>query len=106
MDKSVLMLIGTDAPPPPRFLEQLEFKLVDKIKILGLEIHRNPENLYECPSHKINEITKIVRFWDRFFLSLPGTPKNILWGTLNIAKTMILFQISYLLPPVRNKLQQ
>ena len=34
------------------------------------------------------KITKIINFWERFYLSLPGR--------LNIAKTLLLSQISYL----------
>ena len=72
----------------PDFINQFEFELVDKIKILGLEISGKADNLPDCHGNTINKITKIVTFWDRFFLSLPGR--------LNITKTMILSQISYL----------
>ena len=87
MDKSVIMFVGSDDPPPD-FINQFEFVVVDKIKILGLEISSKADNLPDCHGNTINKITKIVTFWDRFFLSLPGR--------LNITKTMILSQISYL----------
>ena len=81
MDKSVLMYIGVDTPPPA-FLNNFEFKLVDKIKILGIEISSNPSLLHLCHEKMVLKITQIISFWERFFLSLPGR--------INIAKTMIL----------------
>ena len=87
MDKSVLMYIGVDTPPPA-FLNNFEFKLVDKIKILGIEISSNPSLLHLCHEKTVLKITQIIHFWERFFLSLPGR--------INIVKTMILSQISYL----------
>ena len=81
MDKSVLMYIGVDTPPPA-FLNNFEFKLVDKIKILGIEISSNPSLLHLCHKKMVLKITQIISFWERFFLSLPGR--------INIAKTMIL----------------
>ena len=47
MDKSVLMYIGSD-DPPPRYLNDFEFALVDKIKILGLVINREASHLQDC----------------------------------------------------------
>ena len=60
----------------PDFINQFEFELVDKIKILGLEISGKADNLPDCHGNTINKITKIVTFWDRFFLSLPGRLYN------------------------------
>ena len=98
MDKSVIMYIGVDTPPPA-YLNNFEFKLVDKIKILGIEISSNPSLLHACHDKTVLKITQIIRFWERFFLSLPGR--------INIAKTMILSQISYLgciIPPSRDQI--
>ena len=61
MDKSVTMYIGADTPPPP-FLGNFEFKVVDKIKILGLEISKKPDNLHCCHEKTITKITQIVHF--------------------------------------------
>ena len=98
MDKSVFMYIGVDTPPPA-FLNNFEFKLVDKIKILGIEISSNPSLLHLYHEKTVIKITQIIRFWERFFLSLPGR--------INIAITMILSQISYLgciIPPSREQI--
>ena len=94
----MIMYIGVDTPPPA-FLNNFEFKLVDKIKILGIEISSNPSLLHLCHDKTVLKITQIIRFWERFFLSLPGR--------INIAKTMILSQISYLgciIPPSRDQI--
>ena len=87
MDKSSIMYIGSD-DPPPRYLYDFEFALVDKIKILGLTINREATRLQDCHEATVIKIRKIATFWDRFFLSLPGR--------INIAKTMMLSQLSYL----------
>ena len=47
MDKSFLMYIGSD-DPPPGYLHEFEFALVDKIKILGLTINREATRLQDC----------------------------------------------------------
>ena len=86
-EKSAIMYVGDDGPPPP-FLAEFNFKVVDKIKLLGISINRNIENLGNCHTSTILNITRIINFWDRFYLSLPGR--------INIAKTLLLSQISYL----------
>ena len=87
MDKSAIMLVGSN-DPPPEFLNTYDFQLVDKIKILGLEITDVPLDRSLCHTKTIDKIVRIVNFWDRFHLSLPGR--------ITIAKTLILSQISYL----------
>ena len=87
MDKSVIMLVGSN-DPPPEFLNTYDFQLVERIKILGLEIGNVQSDLSLCHTKTIEKIVRIVNFWDRFHLSLPGR--------INIAKTLILSQISYL----------
>ena len=69
MDKSVLMYIGSD-DPPPRYLNGFEFALVDKIKILGLVINREASHLQDCHEATVIKIRKIATFWDRFFFKL------------------------------------
>ena len=78
----MLMYAGSD-DPVPEYLSQYEFKLVDCITILGMKIDRKLDKLQDC-----HIATTIINFWDRFYLSLPGR--------INIAKTLILSQISYL----------
>ena len=87
LDKSALMYIGSDQPLPEYAL-QYGFTVVDHITILGMKIKKNLENLSECHIVTEQKITKIINFWERFNLSLPGR--------INIAKTLLLSQISYL----------
>ena len=69
MDKSVFMYIGVDTPPPA-FLNNFEFKLVDKIKILGIEISSNPSLL-----HLYHEKTVLKTvFWIRIHLNPDPDP--------------------------------
>ena len=81
------MYIGSNQPLPEYAL-QYGFKVVDHITILGMKIKKNLENLSDCHIVTEQKITKIINFWERFNLSLPGR--------INIAKTLLLSQISYL----------
>ena len=87
MEKSCIMYIGSDDPAPD-FLAQFDFEPVDSIKILGMNINNKVDNLQDCHTSTVEKVTKIINFWSRFYLSLPGR--------INIAKTLILSQISYL----------
>jgi hypothetical protein len=86
IDKSMVMYIGSDDPAPDYILES-GFQVVDKVKILGVEISRKYQDLNTNFNGTIDKITKICRFWERFRLSLPGR--------INVAKTLMLSQISY-----------
>ena len=86
LDKSAIMYVG-DMGPPPDYLREFDFQVVDQIKLLGLNIDKKLENLNECHTDTILKMTRIVNFWDRFFLSLPGR--------ISIAKTFLLSQLSY-----------
>ena len=65
-----------------------------------MKINKHLDNLSECHNATVQKIAKIINFWSRFYLSLPGR--------INIAKTLILSQISYLgciITPTRETLQ-
>ena len=82
------MYVGDQGPPPPpQYLREFDFQVVDKVKLLGLDIDKNLEHLKDCHNDTVLKMTRIVNFWDRFYLSLPGR--------INIAKTFLLSQISY-----------
>ena len=87
MEKSAIMYVGDNGPPPP-FLAEFEFSIVDNFKLLGIDINKNNENLSNCHTVTILRLTRIINFWERFYLSLPGR--------INIAKTLLLSQINYL----------
>jgi hypothetical protein len=87
VDKTVLMQIGSIRQPSQEILD-LGFTLVDKIKILGMEIdqsllnlNENFENIHVC-------IKKIISYWKRYNLTLPGR--------INIAKSLLVSLINYL----------
>ena len=98
-DKSFIMYVVSNNPPPA-YLSDYDFEVADSITILGIQINKHLDNLSECHNATVQKIAKIINFWSRFYLSLPGR--------INIAKTLILSQISYLgciITPTRETLQ-
>jgi exonuclease III len=73
-------------PAPPR--NSNGFPIVDKLTILGFELTKNHKDLTGNFNKVIQKIGKIANFWSRFRLSLPGR--------LNIAKCLMLSQVSYI----------
>ena len=98
-DKSFIMYVVSNNPPSA-YLSDYDFEVADSITILGIQINKHLDNLSECHNATVQKIAKIINFWSRFYLSLPGR--------INIAKTLILSQISYLgciITPTRETLQ-
>ena len=86
LEKSVLMPIGTtDAGDP--LLNESGFTVADSVPLLGFKITNNLANLTTDHEKTIQKIRKIINFWNRFGLSLPGR--------INIAKSLLLSQINY-----------
>ena len=81
------MRIG-DRRPLSNEIKELGFSEADSIKILGLEIDYDLNCLSTCHDLTIQKIAKISNFWKHINLSLPGR--------INIIKTLMLSQISYL----------
>ena len=81
------MYVGSNEPVLI-YVREFDFQIVDSITILGMSIHKNIDNLSDCHLAMELKVTKIINFWDRFYLSLPGR--------LNIVKTLLLSHISYL----------
>jgi hypothetical protein len=89
VDKSALMIVGTDNVP--HFAAISGFDIVNEIKILGVSVTKNYEDLSNNYNNKTEiKLTNISNFWKRFNLSLIGR--------INIAKTLMLSQIGYLGP--------
>jgi hypothetical protein len=59
-----------------------------KIKLLGMEIDNKLHCLLNVHNRTVDKISNTLRFWSRFYLSLPGR--------INIVKTFCLSQITYL----------
>jgi exonuclease III len=86
VDKSQIMLTGFEGPVPDYVL-QSGFMVSDKLKILGFEITKNFRDLESNFQGALQKIRSLVTFWSRFRLSLSGR--------INVAKTLMLSQISY-----------
>jgi hypothetical protein len=60
---------------------------VTSLKILGFEVTKNSENLEQNLNKAIDKIKNIIRFWNRFRLSLIGR--------INMAKTLLISQLNF-----------
>ena len=69
-------------------LAESGFTISDNITILGMNIKADFSNLLDCHTLAIEKIRKIIAFWQRFNLSLPGG--------IGITKNLLLPQINYL----------
>ncbi len=72
LEKSFLMRIGNlDGDIPPA-ISNLGFNFTNKIKLLGFTL----QNYGDLTASNYEQVTlridKLIRFWERFFLSLPG----------------------------------
>jgi hypothetical protein len=85
-DKTMIMPIG--AVDDIDNIDTAGFTKVDNITLLGLEISKDADN-FENSFRKIyTKIQNLVRFWERFHLSLPGR--------IAVLKTLLIPQINYL----------
>ncbi len=87
VDKTVLMQIGNIVPPSQEIIE-LGFTFVNSIKILGMEIDRDLNNLDSNFTEIHGKITRIIAYWKRYNLSLPGR--------INIIKSLLISLLNYL----------
>ncbi len=87
VDKTVLMQIGVIRQPSQAILD-LGFTLVDKIKILGMEIDQSLSNLNDNFVNIHGSVKKTIGYWKRYNLTLPGR--------INVAKSLLVSLINYL----------
>jgi hypothetical protein len=87
-DKTVLLPIFEPNVEELRVMESVGFRSVDKIKLLGCDITRNYDDLQGNFRTIKEKILNLIRFWERFKLSLPGR--------ISIAKTFMVSQLNYL----------
>jgi hypothetical protein len=88
LEKSFIMRIGNLAGEIPNTIRDLGFTFVDKIKLLGFTLQNYGDitaSNFEAVTIKIDNL---IRFWERFFLSLPGR--------IAIYKTLLIPQINYI----------
>ncbi len=86
-EKSFVMRIGDLTGRISNEILNLGFVFTDKITLLGFTL----QNYGDITAANYNKITlkvdKLIRFWDRFFFSLPGK--------ITIYKTFLISQINY-----------
>jgi hypothetical protein len=87
-DKTVLMPIQVPTEAETDFIVDLGFRTTEKINLLGAEITPDFEDLSKNFLKIKEKISKLIRFWDRFKLSLPGR--------ISISKTFLVSQLNYL----------
>jgi hypothetical protein len=86
IEKSQILIVGSVAPIPDYVLNS-GFAVTDKVNILGFDITKSADDLYKNDDKVTEKIRSLVRFWERFRLSLPGR--------INVAKSLLLSQIGY-----------
>jgi hypothetical protein len=97
LEKTCVMRIGNLEGDIPDNIRDLGFSFVDEMVLLGFTLS-NINNLSELNFNPIVEkIQNSIRYWERFFLSIPGK--------ITVYKCLLLSQISYkasILMPNRN----
>jgi hypothetical protein len=87
IEKSFVMRIGDLSGDLSEDIINLGFTFTDKLTLLGFQL-QNYGDIAASNFEKIGtKIDNLIRFWERFYLSLPGK--------LTIYKTFLLSQINY-----------
>ncbi len=86
VEKTTLMQIGTQHELSDE-IKDLGFRSVNEVTILGLTINRDLNSLSGHFDTVITTIIRMVEYWDRFNLSLPGR--------ISVCTTFMLSQIGY-----------
>jgi exonuclease III len=87
-NKCFIMIIGPEPPAADFNIEESGFTRVDSIKVLGMNIDKDLLLLDRNFDETVIKMRKIVNFWNRFRLTLPGR--------IAVSKTFLLAQIGYL----------
>jgi hypothetical protein len=87
-DKTVVLPVFEPTDHEKELITNLGFRTVDTVKLLGMDITRDFEDVGKNFVTIKEKILKLIRFWDRFRLSLPGR--------ISIAKTFLVSQLNYL----------
>jgi hypothetical protein len=87
-EKTAIMRIGKINTPIPDEFSEIGFALVDSIKLLGFTISNNGNLSAMNFEPVVQKISNIIKFWERFYLSLAGR--------IMVYKTLLLPQINYI----------
>ncbi len=88
LEKSFIMRIGNQHDDIPDEIAALGFSFTNKLKLLGFTL-QNYGDITASNYEQVNiKIDNLIRFWERFFLSLPGR--------ILIYKTLLIPQINYI----------
>ena len=99
-EKTALMRIGNLDGEISENINYLGFSITPTIKLLGYHISNNDDILDINFAPIKGKIQSIIRFWERFYLSLPGK--------ITVYKTLLLPQLNYIgsiLMPIENWIQ-
>ncbi len=86
-EKSFIMRIGDTSGAVSQDILDLGFTFTDKIKLLGFTLQNFGDITAANFEGVRTKIDNLIRFWERFFLSLPGR--------ITIYKTLLIPQINY-----------
>jgi hypothetical protein len=70
-DKTCILPVGAD-PDPEINLDEIGFKIVDKLTLLGFEIDKHGPIVEDTFEGILSKITRLITVWDRYYLSLAG----------------------------------
>ena len=82
------MPINDTTPELLREITSLGFAISNNFKLLGLDINNKLDNVMEIYQSITEKIGNLIRFWERFKLTLPGR--------LTIMKTCLISQLNYI----------
>ncbi len=88
LEKSFIMRIGNVEGEVSPDISNLGFNFTNKIKLLGFTLQNYGDLTVSNYEQVQLRIDKQIRFWERFFLSLPGR--------ITIYKTLLIPQINYI----------
>jgi Reverse transcriptase (RNA-dependent DNA polymerase) len=88
IEKSFIMPVGSIPNPPLADYNDLGFRFVEEVTILGMILKGNCDNYDKNEANIIRKISRECNKWLRFNLSLPGR--------ITVAKTMMYSQLNYL----------
>jgi hypothetical protein len=83
-DKTTLLQIGLVGNLSDE-IRDLGFLITDKVKLLGMDFDRKLSSLTSHSDEVLGKINRIIEYWERFNLSLPGR--------ISICKTFMLHKL-------------
>jgi exonuclease III len=87
-EKSCVMPTFDLNPEDTEIINEVGFKITNKIKLLGVEIVNTLDNIDDIFISLRDKILNLASFWDRFKLSLAGR--------ITVAKTFLISQLNYI----------